>query len=122
MKALAVFFALVATLAAALPGMTQQPHWLVGTWEGEVRGLGNNPTGTKRSIVVNRVAADGASAQAIWNTESTSGPITILINGETITFKPGGGNDYTLARKGNVLEGSWTSNVGRSGGITLTRK
>jgi hypothetical protein len=123
MKTLAVFLALVMTWAAALPGNAQQPHWLVGTWEGEVRGLPNNPTGTRRNIIVKNVAPDGANAQATWNTESTSGPITILINGETIAFKAGsGGNDYKLVRNGNVLEGSWISNAGRSGGITLTRK
>lgn len=119
----AALLGLVILASGLRPAAAQQPHWLIGTWEGEVRGLGNNPTGSKRTIVVNRVAADGRSAQATWNTESTSGPITILIDGDAISFKPGGGgNDYRLVRSGNTIEGSWTSNVGRSGGVTLTRK
>ncbi len=119
----AALLGILATATAALPVGAQQPHWLVGTWEGEVRGLGNNPTGSKRTIVVNRVAADGRSAQAIWNTESTTGPITILIDGNELAFKPGGGgNDYRLVRSGDSMEGSWTSNVGRSGGVTFKKK
>ena len=119
----AVLLGSLAAATFASPLRAQQPHWLVGTWEGEVRGLGNNPTGSKRTIVVNRVAADGRSAQATWNTESTSGPITILIDGDAISFNPGGGgNDYRLVRSGNTLDGSWTSNVGRSGGVTFGKK
>lgn len=115
--------ALLLMLGASLPASAQQPHWLVGTWEGEVRGLGNNPTGSMRSFIISNVSADGSSAQGIWKTESTTITIPISINGEAIAFKPGGaGNDYKLTRQGNRLEGSWIANNGRSGGVTLTKK
>jgi hypothetical protein len=118
-----VAIALLLAIGSGLPASGQQPHWLVGTWDGEVRGLGNNPTGSMRSFIIASVPADGSSAQGTWKTESTTATVAIAINGDVITFKPGGvGNDYRLTRQGNKLEGSWTANNGRSGGVTLTKK
>jgi hypothetical protein len=126
MKALALFLAFGAMLAAALPSSAQQPHWLVGTWEGEVRGLGNNPTGSKRTIIIRSVSPDGTSAQGTWRTDAGVIAFSLSVNGDMVSFTPPSanipGNQYKLVRQGNVLEGSWFSSTGRSGGVTFNKK
>ena len=127
MKARAAALAFAVTLAAALPSLAQQPHWLIGTWEGEVRGLGQNPTGSKRTIIIRTVSPDGTSAQGTWRTDAGVIAFSPSINGDTVSFTPPSGNSapgnqYKLIRQGNVLEGSWLSSTGRSGGVTFTKK
>lgn len=128
MRALqALAIALTMLVVAGANAFAQQPHWLLGTWEGEVRGLGNNPTGTKRAIIVRTVSPDGAAAQATWRTEAGAIGMTMAINGDVVSFTPpsttvGQGNHYKLTRQGNVLEGTWSSNTGRSGGVSFNKK
>lgn len=114
-------------LAAVAPAGAQQRHWLVGAWEGELRGIGQNPTGSKRIFTVRTVSPDGTSAQGTWGTEAGPAAISIAISGSTVTFTAPNtavapGNSYKLEHKNGVLEGSWTSSTGRSGGVTLTKK
>ena len=122
-----VVVALLLGIGSILPAAAQQPHWLVGTWQGELRGIGSNPTGSARTFTVRTVSPDGASAQGTWGTEGGASAVTISIKDQTITFTPPStsvapGNNYKLELKGNTLEGSWSNTTGRSGGVTLTRK
>jgi protein-disulfide isomerase len=121
--ALAFTLAIVGQAAA----LAQQPHWLIGIWQGELRGIGANPTGSARTFTVRTVSPDGTSAQGTWGTEGGASPVTISIKDQTITFTPpttsvAPGNNYKLEHKGNTLEGSWANTTGRSGGVTLTKK
>lgn len=125
LRALAVLLALTMAWPAA-PVSAQQPHWLVGTWDGERKNVSTrNRTGTERSLVVTSVAADGASARAKWITGSNTINVTLGIAGDVVSFTTPGaqGNSYRLVRKGDALEGSWTSQGrGNSGAMALYRQ
>ena len=119
-------------LAAAILGLVVSPalaadkHWLVGTWEGERKNVGTRTrTGAERKLVVNSVAADGATGKAQWIVSTGTVSVTLAIAGDGVSFTTPGaqGNIYRLTRKGDALEGTW-SNQGRdnSGAIELFKQ
>jgi|CXWL01.1.fsa_nt_gi hypothetical protein len=120
---------LVATLIAAsgvLPVHAQNKHWLLGSWEGGRKNLAaNTRTGSERTLVVKSVSPDGSSAKAQWVVSTTTVNVTLAIAGDVVTFTTPGaqGNSYRLVRKGDVLDGSWTTqSSGHGGAIELKKK
>jgi hypothetical protein len=125
LRALAVMLALAMVWPAASPVLAQQPHWLVGTWDGERKNITRSRTGTDRSLIVDSVGRNGRSAKGRWVTATATVNVTLAIDGETVSFTtPGGdGNSYRLVRQGDRLEGVWTHiNRGNSGAIELFRQ
>lgn len=118
--------ALLLAFAASLPASSQQPHWLVGVWEGTISNLpASNRYGAERTLTVKSVSADGSSAQGNWVGAASNVNVTIAIAGETITFtSPGNaGATYKLTRKASALDGTWDPISGRGGGgVILKRK
>lgn len=53
-------------LGSVLPAAAQQPHWLVGTWENELKNAPAGPLGSTRTLKVATVAPDGTSADATY--------------------------------------------------------
>jgi hypothetical protein len=119
--AIAVLFA----IAIAVPSQGQQPHWLVGTWKGE---LGNvvvtSRMGSERTLVVKRVAPDGSSARATWTGLGEGLTVNLTIAGDEVSFvTPGSlGNSYKLTHKGDMLEGSWQRSGSGKGGPASLKK
>lgn len=111
---------------AAFPARAADKHWLLGTWEGERKNVAaRNRTGTARQLVVTSVAKSGASAKAQWITATGTVHVTLMIDGETVSFTTPGtqGNSYRLTRKGDTLEGAWTSLAnGNSGAMQLFKQ
>jgi hypothetical protein len=123
LRALAIAAALA--IGWCITVSAQQPHWLVGTWDGERKNITRSRTGTDRSLIVEQVARNGRSAKARWITATASVNVTLTIDKEVVTFTTPGadGNAYRLVRKGEQLEGTWT-HVGRgsSGAIELFKQ
>lgn len=112
-------------LGSIMPAAAQQPHWLVGTWEGELKNAPAGPLGSTRILNVASVSADSTSAQATYGGQAGMTNVTLAIAGNSVTFTTGGtqGGAYKLARKGNMLDGSWSHTAsGRNGGMTLNKK
>ena len=121
----AAFLAILMGLGSFLPAAAQQPHWLVGTWEGELKNAPAGPLGATRILNVSSVSADGASAQATYGGQAGMTNVTLAIAGDSVSFTTGGnqGGAYKMTRKGNTLDGSWTHTAsGRNGGMTLNKK
>ncbi len=128
------FIRLIGILAlfavAVVPASAQQQkHWLIGTWKGE---LGNVATttryGSERTLIVNKVAADGSSAKANWagqgKGEGEGGTVTLTISGDQVSFMTSGsqGNSYKLTHKGDSLEGDWQRSGAAKGGAVFLKK
>jgi len=108
----------------AAPVAAQQ-HWLVGTWEGELQNAPAGPLGSKRTMIVTSVAADGMAADATYGGQAGMTNVKLAIAGDSVSFATGGnqGGTYKMTRKGNTLEGSWThTGSGRNGGMALSKK
>jgi hypothetical protein len=123
LRALAIAAALA--IGWCITVSAQQPHWLVGAWDGERKNITRSRTGTDRSLIVDSVGRNGRSAKGRWVTATATVNVTLAIDGETVSFTtPGGdGNSYRLVRQGDRLEGVWTHiNRGNSGAIELFRQ
>lgn len=98
-------------------------HWLLGTWEGERKNVSQrNRTGVERRLFVTSIDAKGTSAKGQWIVSTGTVNVTLAIDGDVVSFATPGaqGNSYRLVRKGEVLEGTWTSQGrGNSGAIEL---
>lgn len=121
-----VLVSLALLLAFSVSAAAQQPHWLVGTWDGERKNVNTrNRSGTDRVLIVASVAADGMSAKGQWITANAKINVTLQIAGDTVSFTTPGtqGNSYKLTRKGDTLEGAWTAQGrGNSGAIALYKQ
>lgn len=76
-------------------------------------------------MVVNSVAADGATDKGQWIVSTGTVNVTLAIAGDVVSFATPGaqGNVYRLARKGDALEGIWSNHGrGNSGAIELFRQ
>jgi hypothetical protein len=119
------FLAIILSLGSFLPAAAQQPHWLVGTWEGELKNAPAGPLGSTRTLKVASVSADGTSADATYGGQAGMTSVKLAIAGDSVSFTTGGnqGGAYKMTRKGNTLDGSWThTGSGRNGGMTLNKK
>jgi hypothetical protein len=118
--------ATLVTASGALPVQAQTKHWLVGTWEGGRKNVGTNTrTGSERTLVVKSVSRDGASAKGQWVVSTATVAVSLAIADDVVTFTTPGaqGNSYRLVRKGDVLDGSWTTqSSGHGGAIELRKK
>jgi len=120
-----VMVAILLGIGSMLPATAQQPHWLVGTWEGELKNAPAGPLGNVRTLKVPSVSADGTSAQASYGGQAGMVNVTLAIAGDTVTFTTPGnqGGGYKLTRKGDTLDGSWSHTAsGRNGAMTLAKK
>jgi hypothetical protein len=101
-----VLFLSVASATLGRAVHAQAPHWLVGTWQGQVIGLrqGNNT----RTMRVRSVAEDG-TLDASW--EGTTVPATFRNNELQLTTGAGTVVLLTRGADGN-LSGSFTTNRG----------
>lgn len=101
-------------------------HWLLGTWDGERKNVAaRNRSGTTRQLIVTSVNPTGTSAKAQWITGTGKINVTLTIESEAVRFATPGaqGNSYRLSRKGDALEGTWTSQgSGNSGAIALYKQ
>lgn len=119
---------IVMGLAALMPSLAlgANEHWLLGTWEGGRRNVGSNSrTGSDRILIVRSVTSDGATAKGSWVVSTGTVAVTLTITGDNVTFTTPGaqGNTYRLVRKGDLLEGDWTTQAtGRVGSIELKKK
>jgi len=118
--------AMLLTIASAVPSFSQQPHWLVGTWKGELGGLSTSAKyGSDRTLTISAVAADGASANAVWEGPGAKQTVKLTIAGDNVNFSTptSQGSDYKLVHKGNKLEGVWQgTGTGKSGPVSLTKQ
>jgi hypothetical protein len=117
--------ALVIGLGSILPAAAQQPHWLLGTWEGELKNAPQSPLGNVRTMKVVSVSADGTSAQGTYGGQAGTVNITLAIAGDSVTFTTMGnqGSTNKLTRKGATLEGTWNHGAsGRNGAMILSKK
>jgi hypothetical protein len=118
--------ATLVTASGALPVQAQTRHWLVGTWEGGRKNVGaSSRTGAERTLVVKSVSSDGASAKAQWAVSTATVNVSLAIAGDVVTFTTPGaqGNSYRLVRRGDVLDGSWTTqSSGHGGAIELKKR
>ena len=119
------FLAILMGLASLLPAAAQQPHWLVGTWEGELKNAPAGPLGSTRTLKIAAVSPDGTSADATYGGQAGMTNVKLAIAGDAVSFTTGGaqGGAYKMTRKGNTLDGSWSHTAsGRNGGMTLNKK
>lgn len=119
---------LVAAFLAMAPSLANaaDKHWLLGTWEGERKNVNQRTrTGAERKLVVTSVNAAGTSAKAQWIVSTGTVNVTLAVDGNAVSFTTPGaqGNSYRLTRKGDTLEGAWTSQGrGNSGAIELYKQ
>lgn len=114
--------AVLLSIASIVPSHAQQ-HWLVGTWKGNLSGLGNTPYGNERTLTV--TAVDGNAAKGQWVGPSSNQNVTIAIAGDSISFTTPGtaGATYKMTNKGKSLDGTWTSSgSGKNGPISLSKQ
>lgn len=116
-------------LAAGSPlaqAPTPQRHWLVGTWQGTVRGLPSD-RGNERTLTVDAVAADG-TVRGGWTSDpqrTLGRNAKIKLEGDTVHVRTQENHTVTLKRHGDGrLEGSFVSTGGanRSYPVELTRR
>lgn len=112
-------------LGSVLPAAAQQPHWLIGTWEGELKNAPASPLGNARILKVTSVSADGTSGQGTYGGQAGTVNVTLAIAGDAVSFTTTGNNGSTnkLTRKGNMLDGTWYHGAsGRNGALVLEKK
>ncbi|MCW5745261.1 MAG: hypothetical protein KIT36_03565 [Alphaproteobacteria bacterium] len=101
-----------------------QQHWLVGTWVGRTENV-RTRVNDDRTLIVSKVAPDGASASGVFNAGGVKVAAKIAITGDKIRFQSGSGASgaqYDLTRKGNELTGIRTAASGKQTNITLVRQ
>ncbi|MGE0659571.1 MAG: hypothetical protein AB7F36_11355 [Reyranellaceae bacterium] len=135
---LSLAFSLIAALPAAAqmpkpqqPQRQQQqqkPHWLLGEWEGDLRGLPPvSKGGTHRILRVLKVAPGGKGGRGVLVVTASDATVNVnlKIDGDRVMFATQGVNGIThdLERRGDALEGTWDlRGLGKSGTMRLERK
>ncbi len=99
------------------------PHWLIGRWRGQVRGMIDQRFGNYRTLVVTGVTRDG-KISGRWTVEDKGGEGTIFqLSGDRLTLTTTYGNRVSLVRSSSYrLTGSFLNTTsGNRYGVTLTK-